>query len=454
MTKKEKLSVKRIVDLRCPDDQEEVKLWDKDTPNLCVKLKPRGRPSFVFIGSMAGKQVHLVIGNCNSWKIPDAQDEARRLRTLIDRGIHPKLEREEKMKAAAQAQADKLQVEITVGDVWAIYSERGVGKKGRPWSESYKKNVQAAMKAGGEKYPRCGERRTVSGPLFYVRDIPLRDLDDDLLADIIGDELERIGERAPDEDDAENPRGYAAVKNAVEWLSGMYRWASSRTEYKKLIRGNPARSTTVQDGLPSQSGARRLDFVEVPQLVKFFQGLSMLPNRTMAGYLIGLMITGARRKELAKLKWAHIDFELMKYTIADKTKSNLERIRTLPLTPLFERVVRSMPRIENNPYVFAAPRSRLGYIQDARKSLAPVAKHAKIAHLTPHGLRRTFSLLGEAAKLPAGAIEQAMGHAVAGMDEHYKPRRIEMLREVMTQLEEFVIRQANLPPHLNNAASP
>lgn len=175
----------------------------------------------------------------------------------------------------------------------------------------------------------------------------------------------------------------------------------------------------------------------------------MIPNRTMAGYITGLMITGARREELAQLKWEDINFELKKYVIADKSKSNAHRIRTLPLTPFFESVVNSMPRI--NDYVFACTKSKFGYVQDARASLAPVLVHAKIAHLTPHGLRRTFSLLGEAAECPSGAIEQAMGHVVAGMDEHYKPRRIEEIRRVLVPLENFVIAEAKLTFHQDNS---
>lgn len=446
MTNKVRLSAKRIADHRCPDDKDQAFLIDIETPNLYVRIRPRGKPAFLFVGSFAGKPVNLVIGNTKTWTIPAAQEEARRMRTLIDRGIHPKLEREDRKAETTKAIEAKSIVETTVGDVWKVYVERGLGKKSKPWSATYKKALLRSMEPGGKTFPRCGERRTVSGPLFYVRNIPLQDLDDDMLADIIGDELERIGERRPGSNDGseECPPGYAAVKNAVEWLSGMYRWAASKSEYKKLIHGNPARSTTVQDDLPSNPNSRRLDFVEVPQLRKFFQGLAMMPNRTITAYLTGLLITGARRNELARLKWSDINFTLKKYVIADKSKSNVERIRTLPLTPLFETLVKSMPKIDGNDYVFAVPKSKHGYVQDTRKTLAPVVEYAEIDHLTPHGLRRTFSLLGEAAGCPSGAIEQAMGHAVAGMDEHYKPRRVEMLRGVMTQLEEFVIEQSGM----------
>ena len=443
MNKKVKLSAKRIADLQCADDKEVIKIWDIDTPNLCVTLKPRGRPSFVFVGSMAGKQVHLVIGNCQTWKIPDAQDEARRMRTLIDQGIHPRLEREAKVEAATKAIAEKSKIEITVGNVWDAYISRGVGKKGRPWSATYLKSLKSAMHAGGETFPRCGERRTVQGPLFVARDIPIGAFDDDALADILGDELDRIGERFQGEPGV-NPPGYAVVNKAAESLSGMYRWASREREYKSLINGNPARSPTVQDNLPSKTGVRRLDFVEIVQLEKFFEGLAKLPNLTMAGFLTGLLITGARRQEMAALKWSDIDFDLKKLTIADKSTTTLHRTREIPLAPWFESVIKSMPKI--NDFVFAATKSKLGYVQDARKSLAPVLEHAKIKHLTPHGLRRTFSLVGEAARCPSGAIEQIMGHSISSMEEHYKPRRIDSLREELVRLEDFVRQKARLSP--------
>ncbi len=442
MTNKVKLSVKRITELRCPDDKDQAFLIDADTPNLYVRIRPRGKPAFLFVASMAGKAVNLVIGNTKTWTIPAAQEEARRMRTLIDRGIHPKLEREDREAETAKAIAAKSKVEITVGQVWDAYIAGGVGKKGRPWAPKYLTSLKAAMDPGGKTFPRCGARRTVQGPLFLARDIPIGEFDDDMLADILADELDRIGERFTGEP-AANRRGYAVVNKSAEILSGMYRWASREREYKSLITGNPARSPTVQDNLPSKTGVRRLDFVEIMQLEKFFEGLAKLPSRTMAGYLTGLLITGARRNELAALKWSDIDFDLKKLTIADKSTTTLHRTREIPLAPWLESVIKSMPKV--NDYVFAAPRSRLGYVQDARKSLAPVIEHAKIKHLTPHGLRRTFSLVGEAARCPSGAVEQIMGHSVSSMEEHYKPRRIDALREELVRLEEFVREKAKVP---------
>ena len=444
MTIKVRLTAKRIADFECPPEKSQEFMWDADTPNLGVKIRPRGKPAFIYQGSLGGKPLQLVIGSALTWKIPDAQAEARRMQVLVDKKINPSDERSANVAAAAQAIAARAKVEITVGAVWEMYIERGIGKRGRPWSERYKLGLKSAMHAGGEKYPRCGERRTVTGPLFDLRDVPLVELNEDRLADLVTDELDRIAERAREED-PDKPPGYATVKAAVEWLSGMLRWSASQKDYKGLVQGNPARSPQVQDSIPSPGEKRRLDFVEVSQLEKFFQGLAMVHNRTMAGYLVGLLLTGARRQELAKLKWSDIDFELKKFTIADKSTTNTVRTRVLPLAPWLERVIRSMPKVDGNDYVFAAPKSKLGYVQDARATLAPVLEHAGIAHLTPHGLRRTFSLVGEAASCPSGAIEQLMGHSVKSMEEHYKPRRTEQLRQVLERYENFVAEQAKLP---------
>jgi len=45
-----------------------------------------------------------------------------------------------------------------------------------------------------------------------------------------------------------------------------------------------------------------------------------------------------------------------------------------------------------------------------------------------HGLRRSFSLLGEAAGAPAGAIAQVMGHRPSATAEGYRPRSVDALR--------------------------
>jgi len=66
-------------------------------------------------------------------------------------------------------------------------------------------------------------------------------------------------------------------------------------------------------------------------------------------------------------------------------------------------------------------------------------QNAAIEGLTLHGLRRSFSLLGEAAGAPAGAIAQVMGHKPSATAEGYRPRSIDALRPFLEQIEAHVL---------------
>ena len=434
------LTVARIAALKCPPEKAQVFLWDSHSPNLGVRLKPNGTPSFIFQGSLARKSIRLTIGRCATLTIPDAKVEAIRLQKMINDGKDPRLEMEKTLAATAAEQDERRQVGVTVGEVWADYMSRGTAKKGREWAESYNDNRAKAMHPGGEM-PKRGTKKTVPGLLFSLHDVRLKDLDDNRVHAWSVAELAAIAARSTRKKTARKP-GYASVKAGSEWLSGMLRWCSTQAEYKAVVDARAVRSPTVQDNIPSSTGARRKDLLEVGQLEDFFTNMDLMKNRTFAGYLTVILLTGARREELAPLKWSDIDFRWKKFTIHNKTTEDVERIRVLPLTPYIESVLKAMPK--TNDYVFASKRSELGYVQDSRKSLARVLLAAKLPHLTVHGFRRTYSLLSEEAGCSSGAMEQIIGHVVKSMDEHYKPRTVEQLRPWLERYENFVIEKAKL----------
>lgn len=75
---------------------------------------------------------------------------------------------------------------------------------------------------------------------------------------------------------------------------------------------------------------------------------------------------------------------------------------------------------------------------------APDAAETGIQHVSIHGLRRTFSLLGEAASAPAGAIAQVMGQRPSATAEGYRPRSVDALRPYLAQIEKFILEQADI----------
>ena len=104
-------------------------------------------------------------------------------------------------------------------------------------------------------------------------------------------------------------------------------------------------------------------------------------------------------------------------------------------------VLASLPRI--NEFVFAS-KGKAGRIAETRASNAKALQSAGIDGLTIHGLRRSFSLLGEAAGAPAGAIAQVMGHKPSATAEGYRPRSVDALRPFLAQIEAHILAQAGI----------
>ena len=213
------------------------------------------------------------------------------------------------------------------------------------------------------------------------------------------------------------------------------RWCAGRPEYRKLIDRDAGKAPAILENLPSNT--KRTDAIEAAQLPGWWQGVEQLNNRTASAYLKALVLTGARKEELAGLTWANVDFQWRKLTIADK----VDQTRTIPLTPYLAQLLATLPRI--NAFVFASA-SKAGRISDTRASHAKALQSAAMDGLTIHGLRRSFSLLGEAAGAPAGAIAQVMGHKPSATAEGYRPRSVDALRPYLEKVEAHILEQAGV----------
>ena len=127
----------------------------------------------------------------------------------------------------------------------------------------------------------------------------------------------------------------------------------------------------------------------------------------------------------------------------------MEATRAIPLTPYMAWLLSALPRAKltdgnPNPFVFASSMSASGRITEPRAPHADVLADAGIPHVSIHGLRRTFSLLGEAAGAPAGAIAQVMGHKPSAIAEGYRPRSIDALRPYLVLIEKFILDKAGV----------
>jgi integrase len=418
--------------LTCPTDKAQAFLRDAKSPGLRVRVTATGAKSYVFEAKLRRSTIRRTIGDVRAWTIEKARTEANRLRVMIDAGIDPRVLDREQEEVRVQKVAAAMAEAVLVGDAWTDYMLRGKPKKKAAWKPRYLADLRKMAAPGGEPKKR-GEGVTLPGPIAALLSTRLKDINPKSL-------------RAWHQRQAE--RGPVQAARAVQMFSGFLRWCSTQDEYDGIVDPLAARDAKVQDALHSGAGNRRTDAIEEAQLETWFAGVGHLRNTTAGAYLQGLLLTGARREELAALKWAHIDFRWGRLTIADKVGDT----RTLPLAPYLHHLLHALPRVADNPHVFATPVAKSGRIADPRSAHAEVLAHGGLPHVTIHGLRRTFALMGEAAGCPAGAIAQIMGHRPGSMSEKYKPRTIDQLRPYMAQVERFILETAGVPFDFDAAA--
>jgi integrase len=249
---------------------------------------------------------------------------------------------------------------------------------------------------------------------------------------------------------------------ALMMFRGFLRWCATKPKYRGMVDKDAGRAPALLEALPSMK--RRTDALEAAQVAGWWAGVEQLNNRTASAYLRALLLTGARREEMAGLKWQDVDFQWRKLTLADK----VEATRTIPLSPYLAQLLATLPR--HSEWVFASTRAlkadtantkrrerenaktgraaplglvstlgTTGRMSDPRSNHAKALQSAGIEGLTLHGLRRSFSLLGEAAGAPAGAIAQVMGHKPSATAEGYRPRSVDALRPFLAQIEAHVL---------------
>nr|WP_255631322.1 tyrosine-type recombinase/integrase [Caballeronia sp. dw_19] len=183
----------------------------------------------------------------------------------------------------------------------------------------------------------------------------------------------------------------------------------------------------------------------------------------METYLIGLLLTGARREELAGLRWDDVDFRWRALHLADKVEKEAGRV--IPLTPYLHSRLLELKRLNETPpsvrqlrklesdgktwkpsqWVFSSSSAAEGRLAAPNRALHRVCEAAGIAPVTPHGLRRSFSSLSEWVEVPTGVVAQVMGHRPSATAErHYKIRPIDLLRMWHDKIEGWVLEQAGV----------
>lgn len=371
---------------------------------------------YIFETKLHGKTLRLTIGDVRSWPLTKAQEEASKLKVLVDQGIDPRqLEKEKKSADEARRQRERLE-RITVGEVWAEYIE----DRKYLWSDLHYRDHVKIIHAGGEVRSRSNEL-TIPGALSSLSPARLADLTN-----------ERIEEWAQTEATKRPTR----ARLALRLLKAFLFWCGRHSIYKEIVTHNAAKSKTARESLGKAKAKN--DTLQREQLPAWFQAVRQIQNPIICAYLQALLLTGARREEIAQLRWEDCNFQWKNLTIRDKVDGQ----RVIPLTPYVSHLLSSLPR--RNQWVFSSPTAASGRLTE------PAIAHRKACSIacvdvSLHGLRRSFASLSEWVEMPAGIAAQIQGHKPSGVREkNYIRRPLDLLRLWHTKIEGWILEQAGI----------
>jgi integrase len=431
---KVKLTAGRIADFQCPKDKTRAYLWCNEVKGLGIIATTAGAKSFIFQSKVNGKSMRLTIGDAGVWSIAKAQAEARRLQTVIDTGNDPrqvKAEQEAAKEAKAAALTQKQVSEsVTVAEAWQAYiADRSASMRdGAPeWGEKHKAHHAYCVQAGGEKRTR-GRRpnepeTTRAGVLVPLMAMRLVDLDAKAIAAWL---------------DTETKKAPTTAAHAFRLLRAFLTWCAKHKTYSAAAHADACQSDAVKRKVPSPK-TKKDDSLRRAQIKPWFEAVQKIGNPVIAAYLQGLLLTGARRNELAALRWADVGFQWKSLTIRDK----VEGLRVIPLTPYVAQLLAGLPR--RNEFVFSSPAAASGRLEEPRNPHNKALAAAALPALSLHGLRRSFGTLSEWVEVPAGIVAQIMGHKPSAIAEkHYIQRELDLLHLWHVKIEAWILEQAGI----------
>lgn len=456
MADKANFTADRIARFSCDASRKQAIYWDAKTPGLGLRVTAKGAKSYIFEKQLHGRTIRITIGDVRTWSIAKAQAKATELKALTDQGIDPRKLAIQQRVESDREHAEQKAKSALVADLWSDYIAYQKDKMGRPniergkkWGDRHLSDHEQMAQVGGMPKKR-GAGLTVAGVLRPLLDMQLADMTADVLRDWLRKESETRANKA---------------RQGFESFRAFWRWCATRPAYKEFIDADLVEDKELRDEVPGRR-AKEGDVLEKEQLKVWFQAVKALSSPVLRVYLQALLLTGARREEMAALKWADVEFKWDNLTLHDKVDASGER--TIPLTPYFKSLLQQLKRLNDtpppkhrilngklievelsdwspSPWVFSSPTAADGKLSDPRRAHNRALDAAGLPHVSLHGLRRSFKTLAEWVEMPTGVVDQIQGHKPsATAEKHYKRRPLDLLRMWHTKYEQWILDQAGI----------
>lgn len=377
-----------------------------DVPGLYLRIE--GNSVAWVLRSKIGKTGRRVEKGLGSYcpqtmTLANAREKARMVRAEIRAGVDPVLKDREQAEAEREAAREAVAKAVTFGDcaniVIATKTKNLTNEKHKAqWRstlETYCKPLWARpVSAIGKK-----DIAAVLQPIWHTKAET---------ADRLRGRIEAVMHYAKGMD-------YREGDNPAEWL-GML---------------EPILGDHSQEAKPQPSLAHR-------QIGAFMADLRA-HNSMSAKALEFLILTATRSNETIEAKWTEIDLEAKLWTIP-KARMKAKKEHEIPLSDAAVSLLKSLPRIVGNPYVFPGakpekPLSNMAMAQLVRGMNEKAVRYGdwKTGEpIVPHGFRSTFrDWAGDETKHEREVIEHALAHQLKDKAEAAYNRRTALPKRVL-----------------------
>ena len=444
MRGKEHFTANRVAKFSCPTGKQQDIYWDGKTPGLGLRVTSSGAKSYIFETRLHGKTVRLTIGDIRSWSIGQAQAKATEYKRLTDQGIDPRQQMAEQRATVEATRKNTARQSMTVQDAWNAY----IANRSHKWSARHLADHKALTHGGGVAKKR-GAGVTKAGALAELMPLNLSNMNTDRVRAWLNEEARQRPTQA---------------RLAYNRLRAFLNWCADSPAYRGIASPDACKASIAKDTLPKTKA--KSDALQREQLATWFCAVKGIGNPVIAAYLQVLMLTGARREEIASLRWTEVDFKWQTLVIRDKVEGE----RTIPLTPYVATLLADLKRRNDTPppryrilhgktiendlqnwkppeWVFTSKTAKAtaGRLTEPRIAHTRALSAAGLPHVSLHGLRRSFGTLAEWVECPTGIAAQIMGHKPsATAEKHYRVRPIDLLRMWHTKIETWILEQAKI----------
>ncbi len=364
--------------------------WDSELPGFGCRIAPNGTKTFLVRyrpngGGRNAPKRYLTVGRFPVLSPDDARREARRVLGAVTQGEDP---------------ADSRRVgrqDMTVAALCDLYMDeapRLPTRFGRPKSAETlrfdKGRIDRHIK------PLLGRKRvgdiTTADVQRFMRDIAR-------------------GKTATDEKTGPRTRiivrgGEGAATRVVGLLSGIFTFAVS----EGIRPDNPVRGVRRYADRKSERALKSEELVALGKAIRAVE--SEGGNPSAIAIILLLFFTGARRTEIAGLRWNEVDFEHDVIRLApDRHKTGASSgSKAILLTPPARAILERLASNRSSEYVFPATTGS-SHFQGIKRVWQSIRTMAGLTNVRLHDLRHSFASIGVSSGDSLPVIGALLGHS-------------------------------------------